>query len=61
MTDAPRALTRTDECKHEDVMPHCPFGCGETVDSDTQVCSSCKEGVAPIMVCIYCDEEVTQP
>lgn len=45
-------------CQHEDVTLMCPFGCGETVDSDTRMCSVCHEGVDPVRVCVYCDEEL---
>lgn len=45
-------------CPHEDVTLMCPFGCGETVDSDTRMCSVCHEGVDPVRVCVYCDEEL---
>lgn len=45
-------------CQHEDVTLVCPFGCGETVDSDTYVCSVCQEGVAPDAYCNLCEEVI---
>ena len=46
-------------CAHEDLIAFCPHGCPEgTYDSDTNVCSSCKEPVCPTWNCAYCDEQI---
>lgn len=46
-------------CAHEDIELRCPFGCSGTVDADTLVCAGCQEMVAPVKVCVYCEEDVT--
>ena len=44
-------------CAHEDTGLHCEF-CDHIVDSDTMVCLTCKEGVAGVKRCVYCQEVV---
>ena len=58
--DLNNAVERQQEdCKHEDLIAFCPHGCGEgTYDSDTNVCSECKEPVCPTWNCAYCDEQI---
>lgn len=46
-------------CEHEDTEPHCPM-CGALVDDDTMVCRTCREAVAPVWSCVYCEEPVSE-